>query len=337
MDLKVGIIGTGIGLTHAKIASKVPGMTVTGICGYQSDKTERIAKELNIPFWTTDYKKLLEEPVDLVVIAPPNDLHFPMFLETLKHKKHIIVEKPAGITSTEVDKMIKASAHYEKAVIVHHELRFHPLFSKVNSLIKNGRLGDVNLVELSYTHNLFSNPDYKFSWMNQKERGGGQLQLMGTHLLDLVNYWLDFPNVSETNIKTAVSVPQRAGSDGKLHKVTAEDTFTLNLRLGNTLTCVSNGTMGFGYKGLTFKIHGTKGFLIFDEERGLRASFGFGKIEPVTSDSLEVDLKDGIFKVGMKYFYAELLKWLTAGQSAGVDSRFCTLEQAKAIQSIIFC
>lgn len=335
MDLKIGIIGTGIGLSHAKIASKLAGVTVTGICGYQSEKTQRIARELNIPLWTTDYKKLLEEPVDLVVIAPPNDLHFPMFLETLKHKKHIIVEKPAGITPAEVDKMIKASAHYNKTVIVDHELRFHPLFSKIRNMIQNGQLGNITLVEMSYTHNLFANPDYKFSWMNQKERGGGQLQLMGTHLLDLVNYWLDFPKATDISIKTAISVPERRDPDGKLHKVTAEDTFTLSLRLGNSLVSASNGTMGFGYKGLTFKIHGTKGFLIFDEETGLRASFEFGKMGPVTTQSLEVDLKEGIFRIGLEHFWEELIKLLTGGQSRNVDPGFCTLTQAKLVQKII--
>lgn len=244
------------------------------------------------------------------------------------------MEKPAGISTKEVDEAIKASNKYKQLVIVDHELRFHPLFSKIKNHIQSGQLGNVFLVELSYTHNLFPNPDYKYSWMNDKKSGGGQLQLMGTHLLDLVNHWLDFPKSEDISIKTSISIPKRPGRDGKSHKVTAEDTFTLNGRLGNTLICVSNGTLGFGYKGLSFKIYGTRGFLIFDEERGLRASSEFGKMEQVFAQS-PINLKEGVFKTGLMLFWAELINRIASNQIETNDPRFCTLEQAKMVQEII--
>jgi predicted dehydrogenase len=332
--IRIGIIGTGIGLSHAKIASKIPGAVVAGICGHNEEKTKNFAKELGIPFWTADYKKLLNELIDLVVIASPNDQHFPMFLQALRHEKHIVVEKPAGVSTKEIDEAIMASSKYKQLVVVNHELRFHPLFSKVKGCIQDGRMGNISLVELSYTHNLFSNPDYKYSWMNDKKSGGGQLQLMGTHLLDLANHWLGFPKAEGISIKTTISVPKRPGPDGRQRKVTAEDTFTLNGSLGNTLICLSNGTLGFGYKGLSFKIHGAKGFLIFDEERGLRGCFGFGKMEQVVTQS-PINLKEGVFKTGLELFWSELINRITGNQIETSDSRFCTLDQARTVQEII--
>jgi len=334
-NLKIGIIGTGVGVVHTKVVSQFPEISIVAICGQDSQKTQRIAGELKIPFWTTDYKKLLEQPIDIVVIAPPNDFHLPIFMETLNYKKHIILEKPAGTSVSEIGKMISASKTYSKTIVVDHELRFHPLHRKIKNMISNKELGNVSLIQMSYTHNLFSSPNYHFSWMNQKERGGGQLQLMGTHLLDLINYWLNFPKTSDVSIKTTIAIPQRNGADGKAYQVTAEDTFTLNARVGSALISVSNGTRGFGYKGLSFEVHGSQGFLIFDEERGLRFGHEFGKMEPITRDLTETELKEGVFKVGMKYFYKEFAKLLTEGPQESGHADFCTLNQAKVVQEII--
>lgn len=334
-NLKIGIIGTGVGVLHAKVAAQFPEFSVVAVCGQDSQKTQRIAGELKIPFWTTDYKKLLEQPIDVVVIAPPNDFHLPIFIEALNYKKHIILEKPAGINVLEIEKMMTASKTYSKTIVVDHELRFHPLLRKIKNMILNEDLGGISLIQMSYIHNLFSSPNYHFGWMNQKERGGGQLQLMGTHLLDLINYWLNFPKTSNVSIKTTIAVPERCDVDGKAHPVTAEDAFTLNARVGNTLVSVSNGTRGFGYKGLSFEIHGTRGFLIFNEEKGLRFSHKLGKMEPVTCNLTKTDLDEGVFKVGMKYFYKEFIKLLTEGPQEGSNEDFCTLNQAKIVQEII--
>lgn len=130
--------------------------------------------------------------------------------------------------------------------------------------------------------------------------------------MDLVTYWLDFPKAADTNIKTRVAVPEIKDANGKPQKVTAGNVFTLSCRFGDTLFCASNSGQGFDYKGLSLEIHSAEGFLIFDEERGLQGSFEFGKTEPITADFSEVNLKGGIFKVGVKHFTPNYLNYCLA-------------------------
>jgi predicted dehydrogenase len=277
---KIGVVGTGVGKLHLEILQQIPEFKVVGICGKDLKKTQQVAEQFKVPFPTDKYSELLKQDIDTIIIASPNDLHLKMFKEAAEKNLNIIIEKPAGVSSEELTNLIDLKNKNRLNVIVDHELRFHPLFSKIKQFLNDKNLGECLLISLNYTHNLFSNPYYKFSWMNQKERGGGQLGLMGTHLIDLAGWWLNFPeNTEDISVKKAIAIKERFDKDGTKQIVTAEDTFALNLKWGGTIVSATNGTRGFGYKGLSFEIHCTAGFLIYDEISGLRLSNTFGKIE----------------------------------------------------------
>jgi len=329
--LKIGIIGTGVGKAHAEILKQFSEVEVFGICGQNLEKTTKFAKELGIEFATDNIDSLLDSGINTVLIAAPNDLHLPIFEKAASRKLKIIIEKPAGVREEEVLKMKSLQEKNLLEVYVDHELRFRPMFSAIKVMIDEGKLGKVAMISMNFTNNLFSDPNYKFSWMNQQDRGGGQLELVGSHFLDLAGWMIDFPEmIKDVSIQKSICIHERPDQDGTLKEVTAEDTFALNLIWGDTIVSVTNGTRGFGNKGLYFEIHGTEGFLSYSEAEGAKFSNKFGEIGKLEFVDLLPEIKTGkgIFPIGMKHFWAALI----SGQQR---ETFATLAQAASVQEII--
>lgn len=66
---RVGIIGTGWGVTVQVPAFREAGWQVVALCGRTEEKTEKLGKEHSIPFTTADPQKLIEHPdVDFVTV-----------------------------------------------------------------------------------------------------------------------------------------------------------------------------------------------------------------------------------------------------------------------------
>jgi len=144
--------------------------------------------------------------------------------------------------------------------------------------------------------------------MNEGKRGGGQLQLMGTHLLDLLKFWLSDLNFSKINIAKSIAVPERIDEKGKLRKVTSEDGFVISGKINNSLITISNTSYGHNFKGLNFQICGTKGALIYSQNQGLLYSKGIENCEEIKFKESLPDTSGNVFATGTRYFYKEYLK-----------------------------
>jgi predicted dehydrogenase len=106
--LRAGVIGTGfIGPVHIEALKRL-GVQVTAICG--STKSARAtADQWGIPevYGDYDYRAMLASPnVDVVHITSPNKVHVEQSLAALKAGKHVVCEKPLGMTSPETAKVV---------------------------------------------------------------------------------------------------------------------------------------------------------------------------------------------------------------------------------------
>src|SRR5688572_18247636 len=81
--VRVGVIGTGVGVLHIEALQQVPGAVVTAVCSARATRAQEIAARFDIPLATDDYRDVLAADVDAVVIATPPALHLPMGLDAL--------------------------------------------------------------------------------------------------------------------------------------------------------------------------------------------------------------------------------------------------------------
>lgn len=87
---------------------------------------------------------LLDDPdIDLVVIATPNDTHFPLAKAALEAGKHVVVDKPFTVTLSQARELENLAKHCGRILSVFHNRRWDSDFLTVSALINEGQLGEV--------------------------------------------------------------------------------------------------------------------------------------------------------------------------------------------------
>ncbi len=127
---------------------------------------------------------LLDNDIDAVYIASPANMHFGHVMAAAKKGKHILCEKPLGMTVKEAEKMIKVCG--EEAVLLGTGLmmRFASQHRSALKLIQEGKLGKpvYGRAQLSCWY-----PPINGAWRQDPSTGGGgSLMDMGSHCIDLL-------------------------------------------------------------------------------------------------------------------------------------------------------
>ena len=133
--------------------------------------------------------------VDAVVVATTNQWLAPVAMAACEAGKHIIVEKPAARTVTELDAVIAAARKAGVVVQVGFNHRYHPALRKARELIDAGALGTLLFLRGRYGHG--GRVGYEKEWRSDPAvSGGGELIDQGVHMIDLSRWFLgDFARV----------------------------------------------------------------------------------------------------------------------------------------------
>lgn len=98
-----------------------------------------------------DVSTALAADVDGVVIAAPAERHCQLALDAFAAGKHVYVEKPLALSVSDGERMMQAAAKAGKTLMVGHLLRYHPVFVKLESMVRTGELG---AIRYAYSHRL---------------------------------------------------------------------------------------------------------------------------------------------------------------------------------------
>ena len=205
----VGIIGTGgMGKAHAHSYMRNENVNIMGVCS----KTRELARSFACGEWKqeTDYEGLMgasslykiekvfddyhemaeDKEIQIVDISIPNSLHFPVALEMLKHKKHVLIEKPLATTLQEAQMLYDTAAKNGVILATGHMWRYHKDVNYVKETISSGELGRI-VKTRSYGLHLRWGPG---GWFKEKKiSGGGALLDMGVHAIDTARYVIGEP------------------------------------------------------------------------------------------------------------------------------------------------
>ncbi|HTA12354.1 MAG TPA: Gfo/Idh/MocA family oxidoreductase [Solirubrobacteraceae bacterium] len=136
-------------------------------------------------------EQLLGHNPDVVIVATVHDQLAALTEAALKAGAHVLVEKPAGISSAQIDALIECQRAARRQVKVGFNHRFHPGVARIAEEVHSGHHGELLFVRARYGHG--GRPGYDREWRAVRERsGGGELIDQGMHLLDLCN-WLAGP------------------------------------------------------------------------------------------------------------------------------------------------
>lgn len=135
-------------------------------------------------------EELLKEDIDGVVIATPSAMHAKQSIDALQAGKAVFCQKPLGRNLNETKKIVEAARRADKLLSVDYSYRYTQGMQAIKQLIEEEAFGKIYAIEAVF-HNAYG-PDK--SWFYDPElSGGGCLMDLGSHLVDLVMWMLNFP------------------------------------------------------------------------------------------------------------------------------------------------
>ena len=192
--VRVAIIGLGMGKYHLDLLKKNPRAEVAALCDLKKEYLEKLAREYQVPKSFTDYRDVIaDREIDAVVVALPVFLHAPVALAALNAGKHVLVEKPMAGSAADAQGMLDEARRNKLVLTINHNQRFDPVTFFLKEHIGQGHLGFVHFARCVWTRPYGVLPGPDRNWFNEKEKGGGVLFDLGTHLLDRVLSLFDFP------------------------------------------------------------------------------------------------------------------------------------------------
>ncbi len=222
--VNIGCIGTG-GRCRRLMSNlaDVPGTRIAAVCDIWDDALAQAAQIAGKDALVTkDYRELLaREDIDAVLIGAPDHWHVPMTVDACDSGKDVYVEKPLTHDLGEGHAVIRAQNDNDRIVQVGTQQRSMPQFLRAREVLKQGRLGSVHKIHLTWNRNRTTAPPrsyqvdpasvdwksflgnapiqefdpYRFrNWRWFWDFGGGILTDLMVHWIDAVNWLLDLPD-----------------------------------------------------------------------------------------------------------------------------------------------
>ena len=198
--LSVGLIGAGRrGSYDAGIFAKNEFAKVSHICDIYDDQIAAAQKLFSGAKTFKNIDDLLASDVDAVLIATPPVLHPEHFEKAVKARKHIFMEKPAGVTPAGCRRVLEAAkkADKTKRIQVDYQQRYGREYRKAYEIVKSGQIGGIKAVRASWIggglpeRSGHPQSEEKIrNWLFYKEMGGDIIVEQNCHNLDVVNWFM---------------------------------------------------------------------------------------------------------------------------------------------------
>ena len=193
--MKVAVIGCGTIANSAHIPSYMnnPDAEIKYFCDIIPERARAAVEKYGCGTAVTDYRDVLADPeVVAVSVCTPNNMHPVITIDALRAGKHVLCEKPAARTLTEVLEMQKVQHETGKTLNIGVVNRFNDSVNLIKRLIDAGELGEVFHVYVSFRSHR-SIPGLGGAFTTKEIAGGGVLIDWGVHFLDIVMYCCSDP------------------------------------------------------------------------------------------------------------------------------------------------
>jgi predicted dehydrogenase len=159
---------------------------VLAIASRNLEKAQAAARRLGIPKAYGSYEELLADPhIDAVYIPLPNHLHVPWSIKALDAGKHVLCEKPIGLTVAQAQELLNAAQKRPQLKVMEAFMyRHHPQWQRARQLVVEGKIGDLRTIQSFFSY-YKTDPD---NIRNRAETGGGGLMDIGCYAISLARF-----------------------------------------------------------------------------------------------------------------------------------------------------
>lgn len=303
--MNIGFIGTGWTDRVQIEVYKLAGLQPHGIASGNYQNAVRVQQKHNLPKAYPNWQALVNDPaIDVVSITTPTFLHFDMAKYAIEQGKHVICQAPFLNANQTLQLKELATQHHTQTIVIDFELRFVPVIQHLKQLISSGVAGDILWIELEYRHNFGLNAQAPFGWENDLSKGGGVLNTIADHLIDL-SQWLLNDQIKEVIGDSLTTIKETSGDQ----HVQVSCKFANNT-LGKILT-----TSLSAYQGIDILVHGSKGSFHL-KDRKLLSNLGVDfpnkawkeeQVEDTAINALGEELGNYLFANGSYHFAQSLV------------------------------
>jgi scyllo-inositol 2-dehydrogenase (NADP+) len=180
--IEVGLVGFGLAgrAFHAPVIRAVPGLHLAAILQRSGNEASEKYPDVRI---VRDLVELLAiKDIQLIVIATPNDTHYPIARQCLEAGRVVVVDKPFATTLEEARSLVQIAKSTGRLLTVYQNRRYDGDFQAIRQLVSAGTLGRIVRFETSYDR---YRPQLKpGAWRETQRPGSGILFDIAPHLID---------------------------------------------------------------------------------------------------------------------------------------------------------
>ena len=301
--LRWGIIGCGDVVEHKSgpAIQQAGNSVIAAVIRRDGAKARAYAERNSVPLWTGDPSEVIESPgTDIVYVATPPSSHLEYVLAAAIAGKHVLVEKPMGLSVPQAQEMITVCESAGVHLFVAYYRRFHPHVLEMKALIQAGRIGDPvqSFIDLAVDVSC-----WPASWKEDpKISGGGYFVDLASHRLDAMVYMLG--DIQEAHGVTTTFDEAKQ----------VEQAVSLCMTFKSGAQCVVSGDFCSGRAADRFMIAGTCGSLASDPLDG----HAFSLVSDGQTENFEFD-KFSAPHLGLIPHIEGVIAGRTGNESSGQD------------------
>ena len=177
------------------LSSASPGRLVA-LCDIVPERLEAFSNEYDVGETYQDFRRALKHSsANAVYLATPVHMHSSMAAQVLKSGRHVLVEKPLGLSEEDSGTALRAAQDADLVSGCAYYRRCYPCYDDARNMLSNGAFGKVVLVRMTYfSWNDPSPDDPQAYWrVVRKKSGGGPVADMGSHMFDVMVGLLGLP------------------------------------------------------------------------------------------------------------------------------------------------
>ncbi|MDQ3330287.1 MAG: Gfo/Idh/MocA family oxidoreductase, partial [Planctomycetota bacterium] len=162
---------------------------VVAIASRNIDKAREAVIPLGVPKAYGSYEELLADPdIDAVYNPLPNHLHVPLSIAALEAGKHVLCEKPIGLSSDEAKTLVDAGKRHPRLKLMEAFMyRHHPQWRRTKELATGGSIGELRTIQSFFSYFKDDPTDIR----SRPEFGGGGLMDIGCYNISLSRFLFD--------------------------------------------------------------------------------------------------------------------------------------------------
>ncbi|MFL6785807.1 MAG: Gfo/Idh/MocA family protein [Sphingomicrobium sp.] len=191
--IRLGFLGTGwIGRSRMEAILATGDAVAVAVCDPNSEMIAGAKTLAPLALEVDSLEAMLALDLDGVVIATPSALHAEQCIAAIDAGAAVFCQKPLGRNAAEVEAVLAAARRADRLLGVDFSYRHTAAMQAIRDRVRAGELGQVFAADLMF-HNAYG-PGAGWFW-DPRLSGGGCMIDLGVHLVDLILWLFDFPEV----------------------------------------------------------------------------------------------------------------------------------------------